>query len=252
MSEVAISLGWRCETAQIGVNLGIRGIRSEGYNTCPFDLLNTNYIGVCKCIEDDFKYFTDIRYLKLVKGTYCSEHFSMYDSPKEEFQIVNTYYGFVFNHESPGHGNLYIDEGWAGGINHFVDNDFKNFIERYEQRINNFRKYISESEKINFLLMRYNSIPVELCKVISDKYPSLNFDIYSYYNYSRYTYSLTHNRDDISVHNWEKSQWEIMGIDANKYPEEYERYDRPLLKDIDKIEYDQRIKLKLINDINIS
>ena len=245
MSEIAISLGWRCETAQIGVNSGIRGIRNDGYKTGPFDLLNTNYIGVCKCIEDDFKYFTDPNYLELVEGTFCSEHFSMHKKPKKEFQIINKYYGFIFNHESPGHGNLYIDEKWSGGINHFVDNNFKRFIERYDSRIENFRNYL-KYDKVNFLLMRYNSIPTELCKIITDKYTNLNFEIYSYYNYSKYTYDMTHNKDDQGVHNWEKNQWEIMGIDSNKYPEEYNRYDIELLKDIDINSFDSRIKLMLI------
>lgn len=245
MNEVSISLGWRCETAQLGVLLGKRGTRSDGYLTCPFDLLNTNYVGVCKAIDDDFKYFTDLKYLKLVEGYFCSEHFDIYSEPKKETQIVNTYYGFVFNHESPGHGNLYINENWQDGINHFTNNNFKKFIERYDCRINNFRKYIKESSKINFLLMRYNSIPSELCDIIGRKYPKLDFEIYNFYNYSNYTYSLTHNKDDLSVHNWEKSQWDLMGIKKDDYPEEYNRYDRPLLTtdDINRLNVDNRIKL---------
>lgn len=245
MSEVAISLGWRCETAQIGVNSGVRGVKSDGYRTGPFDLLNTNYIGVCKCIENDFKYFTDPKYLKLVEGTFCSEHFAMHTEPKNEYQIVNTYYGFIFNHESPGHGNLYIDENWSGGINHFIDNNFEKFIERYNNRIENFRNYL-KFDKVNFLLMRYNSIPTELCEIISNKYPNLNFELYSYYNYSKYTYDMTHKKDDDSVHKWEKTQWKLMNIDPNEYPNEYNRYDIELMKYIDTSKFDSRIKLKLI------
>lgn len=248
MSEVAISLGWRCETAQLGVSLGKRGTRDHGYKTCPFDLLNTNYVGVCKAISDDFKYFTDPKYLKLVEGNFCSEHFDMYNTPKRETQIVNTYYGFIFNHESPGHGNLYINERWNGGINHFTSNNFEKFIERYNQRIDNFRNYIKESDKVNFLLMRYNSIPTELCEVISNTYPSLDFEIFNFYNYSNYTYGLTHQKNDLSVHNWEKSQWEIMGIDKEKFPEEYNRYDRKLLteEEIGNMSFDKRIHLKRV------
>lgn len=94
--------------------------------------------------------------------------------------------------------------------------------------------------------MRYNSIPNELCELLSRKYTSLNFEIYSYYNYSNYTYDMTHTKDDQGVHNWEKNQWEVMGIDISKYPEEYNRYDRELLKDIDINSFDSRIKLTLI------
>ena len=248
MNEESISLGWRCETAQLGVSLGKRGTRNHGYKTCPFDLLNTNYVGVCKAIEDDFKYFTDPEHLKVVNGTFCSEHFGMYNTPKIENQIVNTYYGFVFNHESPGHGNLYLNERWGGGINHYVDNNFAKFIERYDQRINNFRNYIDKSEKVNFLLMRYNAIPTELCEVISKKHPSLDFEIFNFYNYSKYTYDLTKKKDDEAVHNWEKNQWEVMGININEYPEEYARYDRKLLteEDINNTQFDKRIHLKLV------
>jgi hypothetical protein len=239
----AISLGWRCESAQIGVNLGLRGVRSEGYRTGPFDLHNSNYLGVVECIKDDFKYFTDPNHLKLVEGTFCSEHFAMHAQPKTEFQIVNTYYGFVFNHESPGHGDLYLNERWPNGINHFVDNNFELFIERYNKRIENFRYYLSNYDKINFILMRYNSVPVELCEAIEAAYPDLNFNIYSFIDYSPYTYGMTHEHTDDSVHAWEMKQWEIMGITRESHPEEFERYERPLLEGLENPRMD---KIKIL------
>jgi hypothetical protein len=242
MNEEAISLGWRCESAQIGVTLGLRSTKSNGYNTCPFDLHNSNYPGIIECIKDDFKYLTDPKYLEVREGTFCSEHFAMFEKPLVERQIVNTYYGFVYNHESPGHANLYLKEGWEGGINHFVDNNFKKFIERYNARVENFRNYLSSGYKINFMMMRYNAVPNELCEVIQEKYPNLDFEIHSYINYSPYTYSMTHQKDDNSVHEWEMEQWRVMGMSEEKNPSEFERYKRPFAEGLTN-NYPDKIKL---------
>lgn len=228
MNQQGISLGWRCESAQIGISNNIRSTKSEGYNTCPFDLHNSNYLGVIECIKDDFKYLTDTKYLEVREGTFCSEHFAMFNKPLVERQIVNTYYGFVYNHESPGHANLYRTENWSGGINHFVDNNFEKFIDRYNFRVQNFRNYLSSGDKINFILMRYNDIPNELCRVIEETHPNLNFEIHSFVNYSPYTYNMTHKKDDNSVHEWEMEQWRVMGIDEEKNPNEFLRYKKPL------------------------
>ena len=61
MSE-GISLGWNCHSAINGVALGFRNIKSNGYKTCPFDEMISNYKG----INDDFEYFCDIKYLELI------------------------------------------------------------------------------------------------------------------------------------------------------------------------------------------
>ena len=65
MNSEGISLGWNCSAAQEGLVLNLRKNKNHGYNTCPFDMMITNYIGLCKCIEDDFKYFCDPNYLEL-------------------------------------------------------------------------------------------------------------------------------------------------------------------------------------------
>jgi hypothetical protein len=242
MNQQAISLGWRCESAQIGVSLGLRSTKSEGYNTCPFDLHNSNYPGIVECIKDDFKYLTNPKYLEVREGTFCSGHFSMFNEPLVERQIVNTHYGFVYNHESPGHANLYKSENWPGGINHFVDNNFEKFIERYNARVENFRNYLASGDKINFILMRYNSVPNELYKAIEETHPNLNFEIHSFINYSPYTYNMTHKKDDSSVNEWEMEQWRVMGLTEEKNPEEFNRYKRPLLEGLENI-YPDKIKI---------
>ena len=103
----------------------------------------------------------------------------------------------------------------------------KDFIERYNARVENFRNYLSSGYKINFMMMRYNDVPNELCEVIQEKYPNLDFEIHSYINYSPYTYSMTHQKDDNSVHEWEMEQWRVMGMSEEKNPNEFERYKRP-------------------------
>ena len=142
MNQIGISLGWNCHSAMWGVNNNIRKHKSEGYNTCPFDVMVTNYKGIVECLNDNFKYFYDENYLELVK------------EPKlDEYSIYNTKYNFCFNHESPGHADLYISENWSGGINHFTNENFKNFKVRYSKRVDNFRSYLSDPNNyITFII----------------------------------------------------------------------------------------------------
>ena len=85
MNKVGISLGWNCYSAIYGVNNNIRTKKTDGYNTCPFDEMVSNYNGIVKCIEDDFQYFYDENYL------------SLKELPNE-YQINNSKYNFWFNH----------------------------------------------------------------------------------------------------------------------------------------------------------
>lgn len=40
-----------------------------------------------------------------------------------ETLLVHTRYKIIFNHKSPGHANLWVQQGWPG----FVANDFAEF-----------------------------------------------------------------------------------------------------------------------------
>jgi hypothetical protein len=171
-NAIGISLGWNCYSAAKGVEMGIRSRKANGYNTCPFDELLTNYPGVVECIRDDFSGFLDLKYLELFKvsdkSPYCTG----------DTLIRNTKYKFVFNHESPGHAGLWQSEGWPGGINHFVANSFEKFKERYEKRIENFRNYLNSGESVIFLLTR--PYPVEMSEpdtVLAEKYPNLTYKV---------------------------------------------------------------------------
>jgi len=68
--QVGISLGWNCFPAGMGVKMGIRKRKAEGYNTCPFDECISNYPGVVECMADDFKYFTDVNHLKVIPAEF--------------------------------------------------------------------------------------------------------------------------------------------------------------------------------------
>jgi hypothetical protein len=161
MSSIGISLGWSCTPAVLAVKKGLRLKKAEGYKTCPFDMVISNYPGILECIRTDFKDFCDPQYLTLHHG--C---------------IYHTKYNFCFNHESPDHANLFEIQKWEGGTNHFVSNNFANFIKRYQNRISNFRNYLSDPANIiSFVIFRYNSVPTELENLLIEKYPSLKFKI---------------------------------------------------------------------------
>jgi len=170
--DEAISLGWNCEAANRGAETGIRKRKADGYLTCPFDECLTNYEGVLLCIKEDFKYFCDQSYLEVIEAP-----FTVGGIYKHERLVYNTRYKFIFNHESPDHANLYITQNWAGGKNHYIDNNFELFIERYNRRINNFRHYV-QNNSITFIIGKLDPDVSELDKVIKEVYPNLVFNIY--------------------------------------------------------------------------
>jgi len=160
--SIGISLGLLCSSAVWGVENGYRDMKEQNYMTCPFDLMVSTHIGIIECIKDDFRYFTDIHYLELVKQG-------------EEQLIIHKKYGFLFNHESPGHADLHVIEKWQFGKTHFIDNNYALFIERYNQRIENFRNYIHSGCFIHFITTIKDT--TELKKTIDIAYPSLKFSI---------------------------------------------------------------------------
>lgn len=168
ISEIAISLGWRCSAAQIAIESGKRPTKLNGYRTCVFDLMVSSYKGVIQAIKDDFKDFTNPEYLRVQKDV-------------NESTIINTKYNFTFNHESPGHADLYIIQEWPGGINHYINNNFEKFIKRYNQRIQNFRNYLNSGMKIIFIITDiWDYDTTELDEVLRETYPNLNYSIEIY------------------------------------------------------------------------
>ena len=192
MLKTPISLGFLCDSRS-HISNHYKLCKDNGYLTCPFDLMTSNYKGVIDCINDDFKDFFDVE-LKKIYGT-------------DEFWIYNKKYKFLFNHESPGHAELYIRENWQHGINHFIENNYENFILRYQTRINNFRNYLNSGNHIIFVIHRFNNNIddlSELTVVIHAKYPNLSFefDLLQDYNYERiYCHQLMMGFDDNDIYN---------------------------------------------------
>lgn len=162
--NIYISIGWRCESAVRRSEL--YNLKKPNYQTCVFDLMISNLTGVILCIQDNFKHFCSTKYLKYDGKNY----------------ITNTYYKFRFNHETPGHSDLHLKEKWPGNDkNYFIKNNFKEFIERYKRRINNFLNYVRENNTIVFILQRPNLEKKEdpllelLKETLKKKYPNKNF-----------------------------------------------------------------------------
>jgi len=164
--KIAISLGNVCASAEYGVNNGLRKKKEDGYNTCPFDLMVSNYHGIIKCISEDFANFCDTKYLKLINNN-----------------VKNTYYNFGFNHETPGHANLYLHEKWPEGKNHYINNNYCHFKERYYNRIQNFRNYLNDSNNYIIFIIQFayeknpNNNFCELRNILREKYPRLKYEI---------------------------------------------------------------------------
>lgn len=175
--NTGISLGRNCEPAVYGVKNRIRNKNENGYKTCPFDLCVTTLKGVIECLKDDFKYFCDPDYLAVIN--YSNDDLQVKNSVLGEELIKNTYYNFLFNHESPGHTTFYTTQKWPGGKYHFVNNNFKLFIERYKRRIDNFRNYLGiPDNRITFILKKESDETLdELNVVLSEKYPNLSYKI---------------------------------------------------------------------------
>ena len=135
-TEIGISLGSNCQAAVLGVQEKLRLSKAENCQTGPFDIGLFNYNGVVECLLDEFKYFTDSNYLRVIE---VQETFGHY---KKGMKIIyNARYRFIFNHE-----------GWEA----FSENDFYYFKKRYNRRIQNFFNYIknaiSQETIINFLV----------------------------------------------------------------------------------------------------
>ena len=166
MNTVGISLGNVCYSAFWATNNGMRKTRNEGYKTCPFDLMISNYKGTIACLNDNFSHLCDTNYLKMTPNG-----------------IVNTYYNFTFNHETPGHADLYLHENWQEGTNHFINNNFRNFKERYNRRICNFRQYLSNPNNSIIFIIQFvhdktpNDNYSELRQALKNKYPNLKYYI---------------------------------------------------------------------------
>ena len=172
--DVTISLGYNCESAIRSKMFGLRHSKAEGYQTCPFDVLLSNYEGLLLCLDEDFLHLTDTRYLEVMNVPHDDPLYNM----TTDRVIYNTRYNFVFLHESPIQYQYEKDQ-WEHGINHFVTNDYENLKERYNRRVDNFRNYMNGSYSVLFVLLTpdraYNSGLPRLNKVLQTNYPNVSY-----------------------------------------------------------------------------
>ena len=130
-----------------------------------------------KCINDDFEYLCDTKYLELIKISETSGLLNT--NGNGDYIIYNNKYKFMFNHESPGHANLYITQNWKNGINHYIMNNYTEFINRYKRRIQNIKNYLSSDKIIRFILTRPNTNINDITllnNTITRKYPNLKYN----------------------------------------------------------------------------
>ena len=167
LPKIGISLGNICESAIYGTLNNLKPTKINGYNTCPFDLCVSNLKGIIDCLNTNFIDFCNPIYLKYDPGSNI---------------LRNEKYNFGFNHESPYHANIYIKENWKEGANHFINNNYINFIQRYEKRIYNLHTYCNGSHYVIFILQFQYDINTpelmnELNSAIKKRYPNLKYEI---------------------------------------------------------------------------
>ena len=68
MSTIGISLGWDCQPAIIGLKKGLRPSKEDGYKSCPFDMMLSNYPGLIECLNCKRYFF--YRFLKSYKDLF--------------------------------------------------------------------------------------------------------------------------------------------------------------------------------------
>ena len=166
MVNIGISLGNVSYSANWVIENNLRKKKDDGYNTCPFDLMISNYKGVIQCIYDDFAHFCNPSCLELTDN--C---------------IINTMYNFNFKYESPHHADLCLHEKWPEGKMHFVNNNYVHFIERYNKRIRSFYEYIYDPKIFIYFIIQFtnetnpNNDCAELREALSKKFPHLKYSI---------------------------------------------------------------------------
>lgn len=212
---------------QVEHNLVLKEGRSIDKNNFIFGNIksiynNDNYLVRIINLEDDFKYYLDDKYLILRKEPPMKAILGDTQTD-DQMWIYNSYYNFAFNHESPGHARLYESEKWEDGINHFVNNNFEKFKERYQKRIDNFRYYIKNASHINFLILRYNDYPLKLENIIKKIYPDLSFNIYVYTGLEEFI-NLTLKKNEEGTKEFDVEYLKYLNISEEENPEEYERY----------------------------
>jgi hypothetical protein len=159
---IFISLGSNCTPAIIRKNIFDLS-KDKGYLTCPFDLCETPYKSLLEIIENNFNNFFD----------------NLECIIENNEKIITNYYNIKFNHESPINSKQLNYES-----DFYIKNNFKELILRYKKRIKNFYNYINNNNKIIFVTNNYNENLNEILNIFEKKYPTKNFYIFCFKEYS--------------------------------------------------------------------
>lgn len=144
--NIYISLGRNCAPREY-IKYTLKMSKSTGYLTCPFDLCQTNFDALYKCLDTDFKYFFDD--LCLIDGINAAGNRSKCGMGRKN---ITNKYGMIFNHEGSTHSHLF-KEGKNDDF-FYIKNNFAQFRARYSNRINNFYHYIENSKKVTFVVYK--------------------------------------------------------------------------------------------------
>ena len=167
-------MGWDDDCAS-HLSKSVRCKENNVYNYCPFDTIISDSKGLIDCINDDFKYFCDPNYLKVITFT---DNYDCLKISANSTMLIHTKYNFIFKHESSGYGNLWEIEKWQKGKFHFEMDNYSEFIKRYENRIQNFKNYLNGKYEVLFIIRKINNnskTNIELENKIKEKYPNLKF-----------------------------------------------------------------------------
>jgi len=126
-STQIVSLGEDCLSRTLPTRWRLKPRKAEGELTYPFDLAVHSVDSIIQLLDNDFKFYTDKRFLRLAQNKI----------------IVNSKYGVTFNHESG---------------DSFAQNDYSLLVEVVNRRVANFRDLaIREGSLIFIIHTRRNS-----------------------------------------------------------------------------------------------
>lgn len=180
-----LSLGLNCQPVMSAIETGLVPNREGGRHTAVFDLCWTTSEALCHFIHTEFvDFFDDIELIGNPEGRFQTPTgqllYSFVSNEAYGDLIVNSRYGMIFNHESPGHPFLSGTEGWDSP-HRFCQHDFQEFRERYERRIATFlatiQSCIEKDRELVFLLMANAGDVAKVTAALAAKYPTLRFRI---------------------------------------------------------------------------
>lgn len=157
-----ISLGYNC-CPRIFIKNKYNLSKEIGYKTCPFDLCITNFYSLLDTLDYNFKnFFEDLKVIPWGNAD------GIRDLAGIGKTAITNKSKIIFNHEGGSHSHLF-KEG-RNDDNFYIRNNFKEFKKRYNNRINNFKNYLSENDKITFIYKINDSFNKEKIENIIKKH----------------------------------------------------------------------------------